>query len=836
MHHVLPMNANLPSMTTQRGSVGRMMLVVLAIVGALASIEFYALHQSGRIRAPSAASPPTSSAAPAAAIAKLPAGVIGAVDTPAAGTIVGDRLQFAGWALAPGGIRAVDIVVDGKPYAAHYGLARNDVAAVKPDYPAAASSGFSFEGDFAQLTPQRHDVTVVATAKDGAAATLARKSLVSPAALSMWKDVAAADPAFAQRPFWFLMATSGVAQQGASGIETQYQGLTSATMRVGMSIPILYMRTTRGPAGDFAFDPDFDLSRKCGKRAVADDNLRGVIDYAIAHHLPVNFILNGGIWGDASCESRQWDLTDHLQLDEMNCQWDQSNTVFPDDYRKGLTGSTDSPLLSRSLTYNVYARSVRDYKRRNLTAAAKVVARFAREHPELFVGINLDADTYMNPFVQGGHRYDYNPGMLRQFREWLAGTGPYAGHPSDGAPDLSYYRRKTPLTLAQVNRMAGKHWSKWSEVDPPRQFPGGENYPVGMGETPFWQDPWYLAWDAFRKHIIQLHYDELAQWTHEAGVPADRIFTAQAFTAADPGLRPISTFIDGESPDYDSAGVSIEGAKPRIGHLGAILYGPSVENEPRMETDRSLFAAIARFDTQWAVAESNATDLKQPQVLPTYARSYRSFRDLFNYGGRQIALMAWNGSNGIFAGKPGYVAYTSWRNTPAEQAMMDFLVSHAGLPQGALLWTFGSPRLVDDDGWTAMHGTVQADHGALVMHPSGDRLTLRSPPDQVIRPSRIGRLMLRLEGAAKINYAVVYAKGSGEDRPRIIARARDDTITLDWPADWLRNDTVIEQLELELAFAPGADGSRLTRVLLYPAAVKPGRTISMASGPLQSKR
>lgn len=791
---------------TQRGGAGRMMLVVLAIVAALAAVEFYALHQSGRI---------TASRAPVAAVANLPAGVIGSVDNPAAETIISDRLQLAGWALAPAGIRSVDVNVDGKAYPAHYGLARNDVAAVKPGYPDAASSGFSFEGDFSKLTPQRHEVTVVATAKDGAATTLARKSLVSPSAMSMWKDIADANPAFAQRPFWFLMATSGVSQGGAAGIETQYRGLTSATMRVGMSVPILYMRTTKGAAGDFVFDPDFDLTRKCGNRPVTDDNLRSVIDYAIARHVPVNFILNGGIWGDASCYSAEWDLTTHFEVDAANCQWDQYNEVLPGDFRKGLNGSTDSPQLSRSLTYNIYARQVRDYKRRNLIAAASIVAKFAREHPDLFVGVSLDSDTYMNPFPEHGRRYDYNPGMLRQFREWLSGSGPYAGHPVDGAPDLRFYRRKQPLTLAQVNKIAGKQWTSWAQVDPPRQFAGAPGVPLKAGEVPYWNDPWYETWDEFRKHIVQLHYAELAQWTHEAGVPADNIFTAQAFTAQDAGLKPLSTYVTDPSPDSESAGVSIEGAVPRVGHLGAILYGVAAENQAIMERDHNLFATIARLDRTWAVVESNATDLKKPQMLPTYAQSYHSFRDLFNYGGRQIALMAWNGSNGIFAGKPGYVAYTSWRNTPAEQAMMDFMVSHAGLPRGSLLWTFGSARYADDDGWVSTRGRISPADGALVFEALDDRLTLRSPADLVIRPSAIGRLALRFEGPAQVIYTAILAKASGDDRWRMVAQAHDDAIKFEWPADWLKNDTIIEQLEMELTFSPGSSGSRLARVLLY---------------------
>ena len=40
-------------------------------------------------------------------------------------------------------------------------------------------------------------------------------------------------------------------------------------------------------------------------------------------------------------------------------QWSQDDQTFPDDYLKGLAGSTDSPELARTLTYNVYATTVR---------------------------------------------------------------------------------------------------------------------------------------------------------------------------------------------------------------------------------------------------------------------------------------------------------------------------------------------------------------------------------------------------------------------------------------------------------------------------------------------
>ena len=38
----------------------------------------------------------------------------------------------------------------------------------------------------------------------------------------------------------------------------------------------------------------------------------------------------------------------------------------------------------------------------------------------------------MNPFFKQVEYFDFNPGMIRQFREWLRGSGPYAGQTSAG--------------------------------------------------------------------------------------------------------------------------------------------------------------------------------------------------------------------------------------------------------------------------------------------------------------------------------------------------------------------------------------------------------------------
>lgn len=756
---------------------------------------------------------------PAAAPASIPAGTVGWIDAPEPEAVVANTMRISGWALDPEGIDRIEIRVDGRPEQARYGLPRADVAKVKPGYPAGELSGFEHVVRIDDSLLQRHRIDIAAINRAGKATLLGRRSLIAPKALALWRDLAADR----DRAFAFLMALSAIPQGGALEADTQYAPYRTATPRVGIAVPILYLRTTTGRAGDWTFDAAFDLSRKCQNRLVAEDNLKSVIEWSIAKRIPVQFILNGGIWADASCDTPEWDINDELEKDAANCQWTQFDTVLTDDHMKGLVGSTDSPELGRSLTYHVYAAKVRAYKKRNLQAAAAVVAQFAREHPDLFVGINVDADTYMNPFPRNGYRYDYNPGMLRQFREWLAGTGPYAGRPEPGVPDLSRWRRKPALTLRKVNAIARAHWRRWDQVDPPRRFSGdgGKRVP---GETPFWEDPWYLEWDAFRRHIVALHYSELSQWAFEAGLPRERIFSAQAFIAPDPGMRPVAIHIRGETPDYDSAGVSIEGSVPTHGHLGTILYGPASANEHPMNDGHSLFATIARLDPSWAIVEMNATDLKQPMVPPEFARWYHAFREMFNFDARQVTLMAWNGSNGIYVGQPGYVPYTSWRNTPGEEAMRDFMVTHANLPLGSRLWTFGAPGYLDDDGWYLEAGLVYARGGYLDLAWDGDRVALLSPRDQVLRTAQLKQLVLGVARDAPLRSVRVQARLHPGERWRDVAQARDVgqltatdagwTIPLAWPREWGRNARIAEALRIELSFASGTRTVRLDRIAL----------------------
>ena len=728
--------------------------------------------------------------------------VIGWIDEPAAEGIVGPLLCIRGWALAHAGVRAVQIRIDGHCIDARFGLAREDVAAVRPGYPDNPRGGFECVADLtehpADAGVDRRQVAVVVITGDGLEMALGERTLIEPAVHTRWRCAAREDAT----PFFIVPALSGVAQGSAFGLDTRYAAYASPTTQIGMRVPILYLRTTTGRDDDYRFDPHFDVQRRHDGRVIADDALANVLGESAARRLPLLVTLNGGIWSDAAGTASAWDVNDRLEEDAANCQWNEHDAVMPDDHLKHLPGSHAAPELARALTLNVFARDVRHYKRRNLQQAAAPLVRFMHEHPGLFIGVTVDPDVYINPFFGETQWYDYNPGTLRQFRHWLAGTGPYGGERDGGTPDLSRYRRPHVLTLHDACTLARRSFATWDDVDPPRVFsrePG----------APFWNDPWVHEWEMFRRHLVALHYDELAQWLIEAGVPAERIWSSQGLMAPADGCMPLALRITSPVKNYDSGGVSIEGSKPRGAHLGAIVYGDAAANAIAMEDGGTLFETLAAIDPGFAIVEFNTADLRHPERHPSYAAAYRGWRDLWNAGARFVSPMAWNGANGADAARADYLSYTAWRNTPLEEAARDFLLARSGLPLGTHLWTFGTQVHADDDGWYAESGTLTAQRGALLLQADrAGRIALCSPRDLHIDGVLIDAFVLGIAQSAPV--MSIRVAGRGADRAAWQSLAQCDPPAVRWTeaGAWAACSQtrvgVIRQLRLELIVARNA--------------------------------
>jgi hypothetical protein len=737
--------------------------------------------------------------------------IIGWIDEPASEGIVGPAVRVTGWALAASLIRAVELRMDGLVLTARFGLPRRDVADVRPGYPDNPNSGFEFDVrlDAHPAPPgvDRRRMTIVAVARDGSEALLGERTLVESRVHARWRFATRDDV----QPFYLLPAVSGVATGGAHAMNTRYAAYTSSTLRTGMRVPILYLRTTLGAAGDYGFDADFDVARQSANRPVADDSLANVLAQSLMLQVPVLVTLNGGIWSDAGGTAPAWDLTDKLEEDRANCQWNERDEVMADDYLKDLPGSHAAPELARALTLNVYAENVRRFKKRNLQQAAQPILAFMREHPDLFVGVNLDPDVYINPFFAESQWYDYNPGTLRQFREWLQGAGPYGVNRGSALPDLVSLRRNPPLSLDAVSRLARRTFATWDDVDPPRVFPRS-------GDVRYWDDPWVREWETFRRHLVSLHYTELAQWLVEAGLPSDRIWSSQGLMAPADKCMPLALRVTSAVKNYDSGGVSIEGSKPRAGHLGAILYGDAATNSVAMENGSTLFATLAAIDAEFAIVELNTADLRHPRRHPTYADAYRAWRDVWNTGARFVSPMAWNGADGAHASDAGYVTFTAWRNTPLEEAARDFMLARSGLPRGTKLWTFGTQAHADDDGWTADAGALTPSPGALTLDASWRGVvTLHSPRGLALPGARIDGFVVGVMPDAGIARIEVAVRSATSARWQRMARCAGRAIEWVDAGAWLRatQATAAPVDQLRIVF----DVARKRRITLTRVAI-----------------
>ena len=185
-----------------------------------------------------------------------PAGTIGHIDVPDAEAVLGPHTTISGWALDPAGIRAVEVRLDGRRFPARTKVVRRDAAALRPGYPDGERGGFELVCDFtAYPAPpgvDRRTLEVVAIAHDGRETRIGKRSLIEPAVFARWKS-AAPDGGSA---FYILPALSGAFAPGVFGLEKRYAPYLSPTTRIGMRVPILYLRTTRGAREDFIFDPE----------------------------------------------------------------------------------------------------------------------------------------------------------------------------------------------------------------------------------------------------------------------------------------------------------------------------------------------------------------------------------------------------------------------------------------------------------------------------------------------------------------------------------------------------------------------------------------------------
>ena len=534
--------------------------------------------------------------------------------------------------------------------------------------------------------------------------------------------------------FYFTVASSNINLGGFGDFIEKLSPFSIGYCQLGFMAPVLYMRSTSGAQHDWEFDPNFDASTKqVNNKLVVADSLADILSYSKKHKIPCLIGLNGGIWSDAAGTCPEWDLTDHLEEDVNNCQWNQHDQVMPDDYLKNLTGAESAPELSRSLTLSHYNKTVRDYKKRNLQQAGQVIAEFVRENPELYIGTNLDPDCYQNPFFEGKQWYDFNPASLQQFRDWLSISGVYAD-------ELKSTVKHEPFNLESLNAYLGTGFTCWHDVSPPR------DKICKLWNT---EDKFLNLWEEFRRHVVQRHYSDLTSWLADAGINSDIIYSSQGFTAPQFSFEPFALALKSPVKNYDSGGMSLEGSKPDQGHVGAILYGESARNNIRTENRLPFFENILNLDPDWAVVEFNPADLRDPpKALPDYGFAWECLREIFNHQARLVNLMAWNGSTAHDIDKEHFNAHMALRDTPLEQAVIDFMLIHSDVARGSVCYSFGSNKFASTDNWTADEVDVIATkQGLKVLIEDRLSVTLNAPQSNLYRNKK--KILIELSGLAE---------------------------------------------------------------------------------------
>lgn len=506
-------------------------------------------------------------------------------------------------------------------------------------------------------------------------------------------------------------------------------------VEVGIRGRVEYLRTTKGADHDFEFDPEFpDSYRVRGEQSMTTTALGELLRLAKDWQVPLLVTLDGGPWADARFPAADLDVVDYLEKDDLNVQWNQFGRAEQDDALSNLPGSYGSPQLARMMTLNHFNQRYRHYKKRNLQAAAKVINTSDAVRQGLYVKVSLDPDQYINPWFYKTQWYDYNPDTLRQFRQWLTHTGLYTER-----GELFGRGYQKELKLGEINELAKKDWKKLEEVEPDRAVPDYAN-------------PWHQIWTQFKRHLVGQHFNDLADWLVETGMDDSQIYSSQTFIQTD-----IAATVDSPASGWtDEAGVSMAGAKPDKGRLGAILYGPSSRDEGMIRGNLPLFATIRNFDPSWGVVELHPATIELPEYLPSHSESYQTMGQILNAGATFISPM-WGGHAADQMTYPRqFKSYDAFIGTDFEYQLVWWLLQRRDIPVGSLLYPFGNRHVSSDDGWAAVEGTLLKKlPGYLELETKEQMAVLESPYlDQLFSGKR---MTLNIQGRWPEQYQLEWA-------------------------------------------------------------------------------
>ncbi|MCL5069423.1 MAG: fibronectin type III domain-containing protein, partial [Actinobacteria bacterium] len=243
--------------------------------------------------------------------------------------------------------------------------------------------------------------------------------------------------------------------------------------------------------------------------------------------------------------------------------------------------------------------------------------KFRNQNPGLFVGFSLDSETAME------HGVDYNPYVLREWRQWLTATGIY--DPVNG--EYKGQARKPYFTgISEFNAQMGTSFANWDDIDP------------RSSSAVYFQE----EWKRWIETLIDHYNRDMTNWIIGAGCPENRIFGHQ-----NEELHP-RAFESTERTADSSPGA----------------YGITVYSS------RTDWTTQQNWNMNWGLFEYNP-------MSSEYQTNFSSIESVWNGGAHIICPYQWYGQ-----GQPLYVMSSSMFGYATE----DFYSQYKNTPQKPRLW------------------------------------------------------------------------------------------------------------------------------------------------------
>ena len=374
--------------------------------------------------------------------------------------------------------------------------------------------------------------------------------------------LAAADPL--DSPYWrtFQINTIGVGTGGAAEyrqlVLTNTAGMMPRNVKVGFAANDASLMTASG--GYYDYLPSVF-------------NLQSSLDGGRANDLPIGLHLNAMPWNDSAQQSS--DIL-HNVLEKYNggalLQVDRAGRIrkasLAQDPAIDEEAGAFSPFLEMELTLSPYAPLVQDYMLRNTRLAARYFAWLREQAPDIVAFCTMSSEFGMNTEANNDW-CDYSLWSKQEFRDWLSGSGLYAGQ--------GQYASLSAFNTAFAGA-TGFPWAGWSAVVPP----------TNVLWTATANGNWWKKWHEFRVAQVRNIEQNQMRAARSAGWSPDRLFGHQI-----PG-----------DPNSTSDTLSTQHASPwtttfvKEGSGGITTYGANAASA-------ALFNAVYADDKNWGICEYN---------------------------------------------------------------------------------------------------------------------------------------------------------------------------------------------------------------------------------------